>query len=85
MFLHPNQPSRTQPLSAPPSHVASFMHLTKCSSSAYPEGGDMGSGPPPPWKITSYMGFYRERAIGPPWKSCPPPPPLENAGPPLEP
>ena len=22
--------------------------------------GDRGSGPPPPWKITSYMGFYRE-------------------------
>ena len=26
--------------------------------SADPEGGGRGSGPP--WKITSYMGFYRE-------------------------
>ena len=25
-----------------------------------PEVGDRGSGPPPPWKITSYMVFYRE-------------------------
>ena len=30
------------------------------NTSADPEGGggDRGSGPP--WKITSYMGFYRE-------------------------
>ena len=41
---------------------------------ADPEGGT--GGPDPPWKITSYMGFYREQAIGPP---------LENVGPPLEP
>ena len=27
-------------------------------ASADPEKGDRGSGPP--WKITSYMGFYRE-------------------------
>ena len=49
------------------------------STSADPEGGT-GDPDPPPWKITSYMGFYRELAIGPP----PPPPPLENVGPPLE-
>ena len=30
-------------------------------------------GPGPPWKITRYMGFYRELAIGPP---------LEKVGPP---
>ena len=29
--------------------------LIKCGS----RGGDRGSGPPP-WKITSYMGLYRE-------------------------
>ena len=29
-------------------------------SSADPEGGTGGPDPPPPWKITSYMGFYRE-------------------------
>ena len=34
-------------------------------------------------KITSYMGFYREQAIGPPWKNVGPP--LEKVGPPLEP
>ena len=28
-------------------------------SSADPEGGGTG-GPDPPWKIASYMGFYRE-------------------------
>ena len=39
--------------------------------SADPEGGT--GGPDPPWKITSYMGFYRELAIGPP---------LEKTGPP---
>ena len=35
--------------------------LYKCGSRG---GGDRGSGPP--WKITSYMGLYRESAIGPP-------------------
>ena len=55
--------------------------LIQDHSSADPEGGT-GSGPPP-WKITSYMGFYRELAIGPPWKKMDPP--LENVGPPLEP
>ena len=29
-----------------------------CISSADPEGGT--GGPDPTWKITSYMGFYRE-------------------------
>ena len=42
----------------------------KCGS----RGGDRGSRPPP-WKITSYMGFYREYAVGPPWKKSDPPPP----------
>ena len=45
-------------------------------------GGGRGSGPR---KITSYMGFYKEQAIGPP----PPHPekvgPQENGPPPLEP
>ena len=27
-------------------------------TSADPGGGDRGSRPPPPWKITSSMGFY---------------------------
>ena len=44
-------------------------------------GGETG-GPDSPLKITSYMGFYREKAIGPPWKKLDP---LENVGPPLEP
>ena len=48
--------------------------------SANPERGTGGLDLP--WKITSYMGFYRELAIGPPpgksWT------PLENVGPPLE-
>ena len=29
-------------------------------ASADPEGGAGSPDPPPPWKITSYMGFYRE-------------------------
>ena len=29
-------------------------------SSADPEGGGAGGPDPPPWKITSYKGFYRE-------------------------
>ena len=35
--------------------------VTPLVASADPErgGGGRGSGPPP-WKITSYMGFYRE-------------------------
>ena len=44
---------------------------------ADPEGGGAG-GPEPLWKITSNMGFYGEKAIGPP------PPFLEIVGPPLE-
>ena len=40
---------------------------------ADPEGGGRGSGPP--WKITSYMGFYKEKAIGLPCKNVDPPPP----------
>ena len=41
-------------------------------------------GPDPPWKITSYMGFYREEQIGlPPLEKVGPL--LENVGPPLEP
>ena len=35
-----------------------------------------------PWKITSYMGFYWQKAIGPPCKKLDP---LENIPPPLEP
>ena len=42
-------------------------------------GGGAG-GPDPPWKITSYMGFYRESAIGPPWKKLSPPPPPPPPG-----
>ena len=34
--------------------------------SADPEGGTGGSRPPPPWKITSYMGYMEK--VGPPWK-----------------
>ena len=45
------------------------LNINKCGS----RGGDRGSGPP--WKITSYMGFYREQALDPP---------LENVGRPLE-
>ena len=47
-------------------------------------GGIWGP-PPPPWKITSYMGFYRNYPLEPP------PPlekvalPLEKVGPPLKP
>ena len=39
--------------------------------------GARGTDPRPPWKITSYMGFYRESAIGHPH-------PLENVGLPLK-
>ena len=44
----------------------------KLDSSADPEGG---LGVWTPWKITSYMGFYKEYAIGPPppgksWTLC---------------
>ena len=49
--------------------------------------GDRGPDPPP-WKITSYIGFYMESAIAPPPPLeivGPPPPPLENIGSPLEP
>ena len=38
--------------------VDSFQLATR--SSADPEGGTGGPDPPPPWKITSYMGFYTE-------------------------
>ena len=39
--------------------VDSFQLATR--SSADPEAGTGGPDPPPPpWKITSYMGFYRE-------------------------
>ena len=44
--------------------VMSFLRLkdvTNTCTSADPEGGGGGTGgPDPPWKITSYMGFYRE-------------------------
>ena len=46
--------------------------------------GRGGGGSGPPWKITSYMGFYKEKAIGPPCKKLDPPP-LENVPLPLEP
>ena len=53
---------------------------------ADPEGG-YGVRPPPPWKITSYMGFYRNYPLDPnpppPWKKLPSP--LEKVGPPLKP
>ena len=48
-------------------------------------GGGGGQAVRTPWKITIYMGFYWEKAIGPPVKSWNPPPPLENVPPPLEP
>ena len=51
------------------------MSLFYLVASADPEGGGQGVRTPTPWKITSYMGFYREKAIGPP-------PPLEKIGPP---
>ena len=38
-----------------------------------------------PWKITSYMGFYWEKAIGPPCKKLDPPPPPGKNSTPLEP
>ena len=56
------------------------------TASANPEGGQGVW--TPPWKITGYMGFYREKQLYPPpplGKLDPPPPPLENVGPPLEP
>ena len=34
------------------------MSIAGLSTSADPEWGT--GGPDPPWKITSYMGFYRE-------------------------
>ena len=45
------------------------MYEIKCGSR-----GGTGGPDPPPWKITSYMGFYRELAIGPPlhWKKLDP-------------
>ena len=48
-------------------------------------GGGIG-GPDSPWKITSYMGFYRNWHLDPPWKNVrpPSPPPLENVEPPLK-
>ena len=54
--------------------------------SADPEGGRGQD--PRPLKNKSDMGFYREKAIGPPpppWKKFDPLPPLENVGHPLEP
>ena len=52
---------------------------------ADPEGGYGVR--PPPLKVTSYMGFYRNFPLDPPpilhGKSCPPP--LEKVGPPLKP
>ena len=59
--------------------IAIFFTLT--SSRADPEGRT--GVPDPPWKITSYMGFYMEYAIGPPLKKVGPP--KEDVGPPLEP
>ena len=46
-------------------NVSARVHvLSVCKTSADPEGGGGGGGgaggPDPPWKITSYMGFYRE-------------------------
>ena len=44
----------------------------------------MGTGGPViPWKITSYMGFYREKAIEPHLEKVWHPLPLEYGGPPL--
>ena len=51
--------------------ISLFSSLFKCGS----RGGT--GGPDPTWKSTSYMGFYREQAIGPPGKSWTP---LENVG-----
>ena len=64
-------------------HLTTLFHGQAWTSTSEDLDGDRGSGPPP-WKITSYMGFYREYAIGPPppWKSWTP---MENVGPPLEP
>ena len=72
--------------------LAIFQHFTKVgccllsdspvATSADPEGET--GGPDPPWKITSYMGFYREYAIGTPLEKVGPPP-LDNVGPPLKP
>ena len=48
---------------------------------ADPEG-DIGS-TPPPWKITSYMGFYRNYPLDLPMEKFALP--LEKVGPPLKP
>ena len=39
--------------------------------------GDRGPDPPPPWKVTSYIGFYRYKQLDPlpPGNSWTPPPP----------
>ena len=57
--------------------------LKHCPMLGFRGGGGGGAqDPDPPWKITSYIGFYREKAmIGPPpfgksWTL-----PLENVGP----
>ena len=34
--------------------------LNRSQPSENPEGGSGGPDPPPPWKITSGIGFYRE-------------------------
>ena len=49
------------PLTGPQPRLDTFLEFVDICNTASvdPEGGQ-GSGPPPPWKITSYMGFYRE-------------------------
>ena len=37
-----------------------YVHVLGTYASADPEGGGGTGGLDPPWKITSYMGFYRE-------------------------
>ena len=50
--------------------------LNRSQPSADPEG--RGQAVRTPWKIASYLGFHREKAIAPP-------PTLEKFGPPPEP
>ena len=58
-----------------------YQFLLLLCSCAEPKGGI--GGPDPPWKITGYMGFYRNKHLDPPEEAGPPHPP-ENVGPPLD-
>ena len=54
--------------------------------SAYPEGGQGVRTPPPPGKLQVIWVSIGNKQLDPPGKRwTPPPPPLENVGPPLEP